>query len=228
MRGERRGRRRLRPASGERSYHRSRNQEAQDSVGSGGGQCRPLRQHIVWLDPARTSPYAFYQYWLNTDDRDVGTYLRWFTEFPQARIEGLESEAARAPEGRPAQRALALDITARTHGDEVAARAVADSEAKFSSETIDDPAVLRSLYESAGGFTFDAAGLAAGTAVVLAEAGLVASKSEARRLIAGGGVTVNGTRVTDPAFVPEPIAGEWLDVRIGKRRREIGRRLAAG
>ncbi len=182
----------------------------------------------VWLDPARTSPYAFYQYWLNTDDRDVGTYLRWFTEFPQARIEALESEAARAPEGRPAQRALALDITARTHGDEVAARAVADSEAKFSSEAIDDPAVLRSLYELAGGFTFDAKGLAAGTAVVLAEAGLVASKGEARRLIAGGGVTVNGTRVTDPAFVPEPIAGEWLDVRIGKRRREIGRRRAAG
>jgi tyrosyl-tRNA synthetase len=181
----------------------------------------------VWLDPARTAPYAFYQYWLNTDDRDVGTYLRWFTEFPQARIEALESEAARAPEGRPAQRALALDITARTHGDEVASRAVADSEAKFSGEAIDDPAVLRSLYESAGGFSFDATGLAAGTAVVLAEAGLVASKGEARRLIGGGGVTVNGTRVTDPTFVPEPIAGEWLDVRIGKRRREIGRRRGA-
>ena len=66
--------------------------------------------------------------------------------------------------------------------------------------------------------------LAAGTAAVLAEAGLVASKGEARRLIDGGGVTINGTRVTDPAFVPDPIAGEWLDVRIGKRRREIGRR----
>jgi tyrosyl-tRNA synthetase len=182
----------------------------------------------VWLDPARTSPYAFYQYWLNTDDRDVGTYLRWFTEFPQARIEALESEAARAPEGRPAQRALAFDITARTHGDEAAARAVADSEAKFSNDAIDDPTVLRSLYESAGGFTFDSAGLAAGTAVVLAEAKLVASKGEARRLISGGGVTVNGTRVTDPAFVPEPIAGEWLDVRIGKRRREIGRRREVG
>ena len=116
----------------------------------------------VWLDPARTSPYAFYQYWLNTDDRDVGTYLRWFTEFPQARIEALESEAARAPEGRPAQRALALDITARTHGDEVAARAVANSEAKFSGEAIDDPAVLRSLYESAGGFTFDRGGTGGG------------------------------------------------------------------
>jgi tyrosyl-tRNA synthetase len=181
----------------------------------------------VWLDPARTSPYAFYQYWLNIDDRDVGTYLRWFTEFPQARIEALESEGARAPEGRPAQRALALDVTARTHGPEAAARAVADSEAKFSNEAIDDPGVLRSLFESAGGFTFDPAVLAAGTAAVLAEAGLVASKGEARRLISGGGVTVNGARVTDPAFVPQPIAGEWLDVRIGKRRREIGRRAGS-
>ena len=182
----------------------------------------------VWLDPAQTSPYAFYQYWLNTDDRDVGTFLRWFTEFPQERIEALESDAARTPEGRPAQRALALDVTARTHGADAAARAVADSEAKFSIEPIGDPDVLRSLFESAGGFTFDPTVLAAGTAAVLAEAGLVASKGEARRLIGGGGVTINGTRVTDAAFVPEPIAGEWLDVRIGKRRREIGaQRLAA-
>ena len=69
--------------------------------------------------------------------------------------------------------------------------------------------------------------LAAGTAVLLAEAGLSASRGEARRLIANGGVTVNGQRVTDPAFVPEPVAGEWLDVRLGKRRREIGRQVDA-
>ena len=177
----------------------------------------------VWLDPARTSPYAFYQHWLNTDDRDVGTYLRWFTELSRDEIEALEAELARSPEGRAAQRALALDITARTHGAEAAARAIADSEAKFSAAPIDDPAVLASLYESAGGFTFDPASLGRGVAVVLAEAGLFASKGEARRMIAGGGVTVNGTRVTDPEHVPQPIAGEWLDVRIGKRRREIGR-----
>ena len=59
--------------------------------------------------------------------------------------------------------------------------------------------------------------------MLLAEAGVFASRGEARRMIAGGGVTINGERVADPAFVPEPIAGEWLDVRIGKRRREIGR-----
>ncbi|MEO8438151.1 MAG: tyrosine--tRNA ligase [Chloroflexota bacterium] len=178
----------------------------------------------VWLDAKRTSPFAFYQYWLNIDDRDVGTYLRWFTEVPRDRIETLEAETRRAPEGRTAQRELAFDITTRTHGAEAAARAVADSEAKFSNEPIADPAVLRSLFESAGGFEFDPGLLAAGAAIVLADAGLFPSKGDARRTIAGGGVTINGQRLTDPAAVPQPIAGEWLDVRIGKRRREIGRR----
>jgi tyrosyl-tRNA synthetase len=174
----------------------------------------------VWLDPARTTPYAFYQYWLNTDDRDVGTYLRWFTEFGREQVEALEADAARAPEARSAQRALALDITARTHGRETAERAVADSAAKFSTEAIEDPDALRSLYASSGGFTFPPG---SDVVALLADGGLVASRGEARRLIQGGGLTINGVRVTDPAFIPEPIAGEWLDVRIGKRRREIGR-----
>jgi tyrosyl-tRNA synthetase len=177
----------------------------------------------VWLDPGRTSPYAFYQYWLNTDDRDVGAYLRWFTELPREAIEALEAEAAAAPEGRPAQRALARDITIRTHGAEAADRAIADSEAKFSATTLTDPAALASLFESAGGFTFAASTVAEGAAVLLADAGVFASRGEARRMIAGGGVTINGERVADPTLVPELIAGEWLDVRIGKRRREIGR-----
>jgi tyrosyl-tRNA synthetase len=177
----------------------------------------------VWLDPKRTTPFAFYQYWLNADDRDVGTYLRWFTEFDRERIEGLDAEVAAHPEARAAQRALARDITARTHGEAAAAQAEADSEAMFSGSAIEDPAVLRSLYESTGGFTFDSNALSGGVMTLLADSGLVASRGEARRLIAGGGVTVNGTRMTDVAFVPELVAGEWLDVRIGKRRREIGR-----
>jgi tyrosyl-tRNA synthetase len=180
----------------------------------------------VWLDPGRTSPYAFYQYWLNADDRDVGTYLRWFTEFPREEIEALEAELSQRPEARTAQRTLARDITARTHGEAAAVQAIADSEARFSSEPIRDPAVLRSLFEGSGGFTITAESLQAGIAVALAEAGLFESRGEARRTIAGGGVTVNGERVSDAAAVPELVAGEWLDVRIGKRRREIGRLVA--
>jgi tyrosyl-tRNA synthetase len=180
----------------------------------------------VWLDARRTSPYQFYQYWLNTADADIGTYLRWFTELTRDEIEGLEAEAVLAPEGRVAQRALARDITTRTHGADAAERAIADSEAKFATGALDDPAALESLYESAGGFTFDGGALGEGVAAVLAEAGVFASKGEVRRLIAGGGLTINGQRVADDDFVPTPIAGEWLDVRIGKRRREIGRRRA--
>ena len=65
----------------------------------------------VWLDPARTSPYAFYQYWLNTDDRDIGTYLRWFTLFERDEIEALDAAVAHRPEAREAQRRLAFDVT---------------------------------------------------------------------------------------------------------------------
>jgi tyrosyl-tRNA synthetase len=180
----------------------------------------------VWLDAARTSPYAFYQYWLHTDDRDVGTYLRWFTELSREEIEALDAEVVARPEARAAQVALARDITVRTHGAAAAEQAIADSAARFSTDAITDPESLRRLYESSGGFTFQPEWLAAGTAVLLAETALSASRGEARRLIANGGVTVNGQRVTDPAFVPEPVAGEWLDVRLGKRRREIGRQAS--
>ncbi len=177
----------------------------------------------VWLDAARTTPFAFYQYWLNTDDRDVGTFLRWFTELDRERIEALEGELASRPEARDAQRALARDITARTHGEAAATQAEADSGALFSGAPVADPGVLASLHASTGGFTFSSQQLESGVAVLLAEAGLVTSRGEARRLIGGGGVTVNGERMTDAASVPDPIAGEWLDVKIGKRRREIGR-----
>ena len=174
----------------------------------------------IWLDAQRTSPFDFHQYWLNTDDGDVGTYLRWFTEFDAARIDELESEGKAHPEARIAQRALARDITERTHGREAAERAIRHAEALFAPGPIGDPAILHSLHDL-GRIEVDPAWLTAGAAVVLAEAGLTASRGEARRLIAGGGITINDVRVTDPAHVPVPIAGEWLDVRIGKRRREI-------
>ncbi len=89
----------------------------------------------VWLDPERTSPYAFYQYWLNTDDRDVGTYLRWFTLKSRDEIEALEADLRRLPKAVAPQRALADDITTRTHGDAETARAIAASEAAFARQT---------------------------------------------------------------------------------------------
>ena len=177
----------------------------------------------VWLDPKRTTPFAFYQYWLNADDRDVGTYLRWFTEFDRERIEALDAEVVARPEARAAQRALARDITARTHGEAAAAQAEADSEAMFSKGRITSAVRLASLHESTNGFQFDQKTFAMGSNTILSQSGVVASKSEGRRLFAQGAIWINGLRVTDPDAVPELIDGEWLDVRIGKRRREIGR-----
>jgi tyrosyl-tRNA synthetase len=175
----------------------------------------------VWLDASRTSPYAFYQYWLNTDDRDVGTYLRWFTLKSRAEVEALEGEA---PETRSAQRALAADVTARVHGPEEAGRAIAASEAAFARGPQDDPDVLRTLHDYADGFDFTDAQRADGIARLLVAAGVFGSLGEARRLIAGGGLTVANVRVASPDDpVPQPIAGEWLPVRIGKRTLRVGR-----
>ncbi len=176
----------------------------------------------VWLDPARTTPYAFYQYWVQIDDRDVPTYLRWFTLWGRDEIEALEAETAAHPEVREAQRRLAYDITARVHGEASAAEAIRVSEALFQREPIVDPVLLASVFAATGGPSVTAGVLAGGVAVVLAETGLAPSRGEARRLIQGGAITINGERVGDPAApMPEPIAGDWFEVRVGKRNRAV-------
>ena len=179
----------------------------------------------VWLHPEGTSPYAFYQHWLNTDDRDTSVYLRWFTLFEPARIEALEAAIAADPGKREAQRELAFDLTARVHGAVAAKQAVAASEAAFSGGRIDDPAVFETLHRETGGFEIDAADAGQDLVELLVGAGIFASRGEARRMIQNGGLTVNDERVTDAAAaVPPLVAGEWLVVRVGKRKLHIGRR----
>ncbi len=177
----------------------------------------------IWLDPRRTTPYAFYQYWVNVDDRDAGTYIRWFTTWPPAEILGLDAEIAERPEAREAQRRLAFDVTARVHGQAAAEQAVTVSQALFRRDPVTDPSLLESIHAATAGADM-AAGKAAGPFALLVAAGLAASNSEARRLIAGGAVSVNGERLSDPAApLPGPIAGEWFDVRVGKRNRAVVR-----
>jgi tyrosyl-tRNA synthetase len=183
----------------------------------------------VWLDAERTTPFAFYQYWLNTDDRDVGTYLRWFTLLSRDSIEALEAEGVARPEERAAQRALAADITERTHGADAARHAERVSAAAFSREPVRDPEVLATLHASVGGFSFTDADVRGGALDVAVASGLYASAGEARRAIAQGGLTINDERVAAiDAPVPQPIAGEWLVVRAGKRRLAVGRRASGG
>jgi tyrosyl-tRNA synthetase len=179
----------------------------------------------VWLDAERTSPFAFYQYWLNVDDRDVGTYLRWFTLRPRDEIEALEAEGAATPEARVPQRALARDVTDRTHGSETTAHAERVSEAAFSRDPIRDPAILATLHDAVGGFGFTDAELAGGPLAIGTASGRFAAAGEARRAIAQGGLTIGDERVTSvDGPVPPPIDGEWLVVRAGKRRLAVGRR----
>jgi tyrosyl-tRNA synthetase len=179
----------------------------------------------IWLDATKTTPYAFFQYWLNVDDRDVGTYLRWFTLLGRDAIEELERDLVDRPEARAAQRALARDVTSRTHGADATAHAERVSAAAFAREPIRDPAVLATLHESVGGFTFTDADLAGGPLAIAIASGLFGSAGEARRAIGQGGLTIDDERITAPdASVPAPVHGEWLVVRAGKRRLAVGRR----
>jgi tyrosyl-tRNA synthetase len=180
----------------------------------------------IWLDPERTSPYAFYQHWLNADDRDIGTFLRWFTLLSRQEIKALEAEGAARPEARVPQRALARDVTERTHGAEAATHVERVSEAAFAREPIRDAAILGTLHDAVAGFSFTDADVVGGPLGIAIASGLFGSAGEARRAIAQGGLTIGDERITAiDAPVPPPIDGEWLLVRAGKRRLAVGRRL---
>jgi tyrosyl-tRNA synthetase len=178
----------------------------------------------VWLDPNKTSPFQFYQYWLDADDRDIGKYLRTFTLFTRERIEELDAEVSAHPEARAAQRAMAHDITARVHGEDEARRAVRVSEAAFSKEPIRDPEILEDLFNNLDHFEFTPEDLGDGALRIAIASGQYASNGEARRAIAQGGLSINDERVAAPeAAVPAPIVGRYLVLRAGKKNLRIGR-----
>ncbi|MHB8458494.1 MAG: tyrosine--tRNA ligase [Candidatus Limnocylindrales bacterium] len=173
----------------------------------------------VWLDPARTSPYAFYQFFVDTPDAEVPGLVRRFTVLGRAEVDALEAEQAAHPERRPAQRALALELTTRVHGLSEAERAVAVSRAAFDSAPIRDPAVLAAMYDVLDHGEVAAEDLSGGVIRLAVTAGLVASNGEARRSIAQGGLSINGIRIATPDDpIPEPIAGRWLVLRVGRKR----------
>ena len=179
----------------------------------------------VFLDPALTSPYEFHQYWLNDDDQLVDPAPALADAAGQRmRSPAIESEQLARPESRAAQQALAFDLTARIHGREEADRQVRVAAAVFSPDPIDDPDVLDVLHREVGGFelTPDASD---GTVIdLLVASGLCGSRSEARRAIEQGGVSINGVRTASTdAAVPGRIAGRYLVVRVGRKRLAIGR-----
>jgi len=172
----------------------------------------------VWLDSARTSPYKFYQYWINVDDRDTGKYLRLFTLLSRKEIEALDKLAATAPEKREAQQALAREVTARVHGEEAARVAEEVSRVLFGKAdptSLTEP-VLRALSEEV---PFAESRETPGLLDALVTLKLAASKGAARRLVEQGGVYVNGQRAngeTDLAAA-KPLAGGYHLIKKGAR-----------
>ncbi|HOD52406.1 MAG TPA: tyrosine--tRNA ligase [Candidatus Hydrogenedentes bacterium] len=163
-------------------------------------------QGNVWLDAGRTSPYKFYQFWINQADADVPRLLRYFTFLPQEEIAALEGELAAAPEKRAAHRRLAEEVTAMIHGREQLANAVKASEAMFGGELSGlDDATLEDIFSEMPSTRFPREALASGKPVldVLVESGVFPSKGEARRTIKSGGVYLNNERITEDARLSE-------------------------
>jgi len=194
---------------------------------SGGTKFGKTEEGTVWLAPEMTSPYAFYQYWIGQDDRDVGMMLRRLTLLAADQIYGLEEEQQRSPEARPAQRALAWEMTSRVHGRDEADRQRRVAEAAFSGQPVRDLDVLDVLFEELDHFEFGDEELRMGAHGLAVASGLYPSRSEARRQIEQGGLSINDERVTAlDAPVPEPIGGRYLVLRAGRKRLLIGRRAS--
>jgi tyrosyl-tRNA synthetase len=184
----------------------------------------------VWLDPERTSPYKFYQFWLNVDDRDAGRYLRYFTLLPRDEVEALDQATAERPERREAQQALAREMTERVHGDAALRAAIEVSgflfgglePAALSAAALEVLSAEAPFVEVKESDVSDGQGAGLDVLKLLVAAGLAASNGAARRLLEQGGVSVNkrklpaDERVLDPASVL--LQGGYIV--LGKGRRD--------
>ena len=183
-----------------------------------GSKFGKTEEGAVWLDSGRTSPYKFYQYWINVDARDTGKYLRLFTLLSRKEIEALDKLIETAPEKREAQQALAREVTARVHGDEAARVAQEVSRVLFGKAdptTLSEP-VLRALSEEV---PFVEMRETPGLLDALVTLKLAASKSAAKRLVEQGGVSLNGQRASADTDVAntKPLAGRYFLIRKGAR-----------
>ncbi|MCB0299516.1 MAG: tyrosine--tRNA ligase [Calditrichaeota bacterium] len=183
----------------------------------------------VWLDAALTSPYRFYQFWLNTDDADVLPYLKYFTWLKQAEIAELQSALEERPEQREAQRTLAKEVTQMVHGQNGVDSAEKASQVLFGGEIEgmsaaevqdifqDVPScdIAKTAFEGEGMSMID----------LLAESGVAKSKGEARRLLQGGGVYLNNrkTEMTQSVTLNDSIDGQFLVLRKGRKNYQFVR-----
>ena len=181
----------------------------------------------VWLDPRYTSPYKFYQFWVNVSDEDAERYIKIFTLLDRETIEQLIAEHREAPHLRKLQKKLAEEVTVMIHSREDYERAVAASSILFGGgadalKAADERTILE-VFEGVPQFEIAKADLEAGipfSALCTEKAALFASKGELRRLIQGGGISLDGTKVADPeqkVTEADLISGKFLLVQKGKK-----------
>jgi tyrosyl-tRNA synthetase len=175
----------------------------------------------VWLDPKMTSPYKFYQFWINADDRDASKYLRYFTLLSRDEVESLDESTKANPERRDAQRALARDVTARVHGAEAVSSAEEVSSLLFGGA---DPAKLSATALNALREEIPyhrSASLSEPQAILDAVTGdgdkVFKSKGDAKRMVQQGGVYLNGIRLDDSVKSVTPLHGKYVLLRKGSK-----------
>jgi len=178
----------------------------------------------VWLAAQRTSPYRFYQFWLNADDRDVVSYLKFFTFLPQPEIEGLAQAVAEKPEQREAQRVLAREMTGLVHGPSALQRAEQASQALFGGDITGLPGEdIQDIFAEVPSSELpkqQVEGSGLNIVDLLVNTGFLKSKGEARRAIQEGGIYLNNQRVSDAgqnAGLIDLLDGRFLLLRRGRK-----------
>lgn len=182
----------------------------------------------VWLDPRKTSPYKFYQFWLNSSDEDSRNYVRIFTTMSRGEVEALEAEHTAAPHQRALQKAIAKEITVRVHSEQDYLSAVEASDILFGNAPTEalsrlDEDTLLSVFEGVPQVTISRSELEAGIGMLdlLADkSGIFPSRGEARKLVQSGGVSINKVKVPDPNAVQSAeglLQGKYLLVQKGKK-----------
>lgn len=175
----------------------------------------------IWLDPEKTTPYEFYQFWLNTEDRDVIRFIKYFTFLSKEEVEALEKEVETAPENRVAQRRLAEEMTIFVHGEAALKQAIKISEALFSGELSElTAAEIGQGFKQFPSFTAESTE-EKGLIDLLVEAGVVSSKRQAREDLQNGAIYINGERISDVNYMvteKDRIEGQFTIVRRGKKK----------
>ena len=175
----------------------------------------------IWLDPEKTTPYEFYQFWINTADADVIKYLKFFTFLSKEEIEGLEESVKNEPHLRKAQKALAEEMTRLIHGQDSLDQAIKITEALFNGEIQNlTAAEIKQGFKDVPSYEHTS-GEEIGIVDLLIAAGIVSSKRQAREDVTNGAVSINGQRVTETDYVvseKDRIEGQFTVIRRGKKK----------